>query len=334
VERIIVECIPSSELVPFCLVADNSELVASAAASSVRSYLESARARNTIRGYRSSFRQFEEWCRSANLSSLPAHPKTIALYVAAQASRLRVATIEHHLAAVKKAHIAAGFELDTQTNLLLSETLKGVKRTHGTGSIQKAAILTDDLRLMLRSLPAGVKGTRDRAVLLVGFAGAFRRSELVGIDVCDLSFESAGLKILLRHSKTDQERQGRTVAIPNGSHTETCPVRAIQDWLKRSGIIEGPVFRPIRKGGFITPSRLTGHAIATLVKAYAGAAGLLENTVSGHSLRAGFVTSAARAGEPERRIMLQTGHKSVEMVLRYVRRANVFTDNAALSLGL
>jgi integrase len=187
---------------------------------------------------------------------------------------------------------------------------------------------------MLRNLPLGTKGIRDRALLLIGFAGAFRRSELVSVDVTDLSFETAGVKIILRRSKTDQEGRGRTVAIPYGVHDETCPVLALQSWLKESGIVDGPIFRPVHKGGRVAACRLTGHAVASLVKSYAGSAGLQLASVSGHSLRAGFVTSAARAGEPERRIMRQTGHKSIEMVLRYVRQANVFTDNAALALGL
>ncbi len=300
----------------------------------VRGYLETARARNTIRGYRSSFRQFEAWCKTSGLVPLPAVPETVARYIATQAPRLCVSTIEHHLAAIKKAHVAAGFSLDIQSDLLLTETLKGIKRVHGNVVRQKTAILTEDLRSMLRGLPPSTKGSRDKALLLIGFAGAFRRSELVSVDVADLSFETAGVKILLRRSKTDQEGRGRTVAIPYGTYDETCPVLALQSWLNESLIVDGPVFRPVQKGGRIAACRLTGHAVASIVKHYAGSAGFQLASVSGHSLRAGFVTSAVRAGEPERRIMRQTGHKSIEMVLRYVRQANVFTDNAALALGL
>ena len=140
--------------------------------------------------------------------------------------------------------------------------------------------------------------------------------------------------LTLRRSKSDQEGEGRQVAIPHGAHEETCPVRALQLWLEAAAITDGPIFRPIRKGGALRPTRLTGHAVAIAVKNYAKAAGLSADTLSGHSLRAGFVTSAARAGEPERRIMRQTGHKSIEMVLRYVRQANAFSDNAFHALGL
>src|SRR4051812_14144639 len=218
--------------------------------------------------------------------------------------------------------------------MLVAETLKGIKRTHGSAATQKAPVLTEDLRVMLRLIPDTLHGTRDRALLLVGFAGAFRRSELVTLDIHDLKFQAEGLLINLRRSKTDQEGLGRVVAIPEGRHLETCPVRALRLWIDSAPITEGPIFRSMRKGDTLQPGRLTGHAVAAIVKKYANAAGLPVHLFSGHSLRAGFVTSAARAGEPERRIMRQTGHKSIEMVLRYVRQANAFTDNAVRSLGL
>ena len=300
----------------------------------VQAYLASARARNTIRGYRSSFRQFQTWCGAGNLIALPATDRTVALYLSSQAGRLRPSTLEHHMAAIGKAHRAAGFSSPAQNSILVAETLKGIKRTHGTAAKQKAPVLTEDLRVMIRLLPPSLKGAGDRAILLLGFAGAFRRSELVALDFADLKFQPEGLLATLRRSKTDQEGAGRHVAIPYGLHGETCPVNAIAGWLATAGITTGPVFRPVRKGASITNSRLTGHAVATLVKRYAKIAGLPAESFSGHSLRAGFVTSAARAGEPERRIMRQTGHKSIEMVLRYVRQANAFSDNAALALGL
>jgi integrase len=314
-------------------VSDANE-IACVAADRVRGYLQNARARNTITGYRSSFQQFTSWCEAADLLPLPALTETVALYLSSQAVRLRPATLEHHLSAISKAHKAAGFPSPTEDNVLIAETLKGIKRTHGTAANQKTPVLVEDLRVMLRLLPNNLQGTRDRALLLVGFAGAFRRSELVALDVADLKFQEEGLLITLRRSKTDQEGAGRPVAIPEGAHAETCPVRALQCWLESATIADGPVFRPVRKGGSVTHSRLTGHAVASIIKKYARKAGLHSEVFSGHSLRAGFVTSAARAGEPERRIMRQTGHKSIEMVLRYVRQANAFTDNAVRSLGL
>ncbi|MGI9073702.1 MAG: site-specific integrase [Bryobacteraceae bacterium] len=300
----------------------------------VRLYLESARARNTIIGYRSSFGQFEEWCQAHGLCSMPADAETIALYLAAQAGRLKAATLSQHLAAIAKAHKSAGFASPIKDNQLVAETLKGIKRTHGTASKQKAPVLTEDLRMMLRMLPSNLLGLRDRALLLMGFAGAFRRSELVALDVADLQFTAEGLLITLRRSKGDQEGAGRQVAIPHGTHAETCSVRAVRAWLEAASITEGPIFRAVDRHGRISPKRLSAHAVALIVKRYTEAVGLDAKLFSGHSLRAGFVTSAARAGEPERRIMRQTGHKSIEMVLKYVRQANAFTDNAALALGL
>jgi site-specific recombinase XerD len=297
-------------------------------------YLESARARNTVRGYRSSFNQFRAWCESNELPALPAGPETIAVYLGAKAGRLKASTLEHHLSAIAKAHKAAGYDSPIRENVLISETLKGIKRTHGSAVARKAPILTDDLRLMLRCLPEKLLGIRDRALLLVGFVGAFRRSELVSLDVADLKFTSEGLLVTLRRSKTDQEGAGRGVAIPHGAHESTCPVRAVQAWLAASTIEEGPVFRRLNRHGHIFPERLSDHAVALVVKRYASKAGLDAGALAGHSLRAGFVTSAARAGEPERRIMRQTGHRSVEMVMRYVRSANIFSDNAAVALGL
>jgi integrase len=265
---------------------------------------------------------------------MPATDETIALYLSSQAASLRPSTLEHHLAAISKAHKAAGFPSPIPDSVLVFETLKGIKRTHGTAPKQKAPVLTEDLRLMLRLTPDNVQSIRDRAILLVGFAGAFRRSELVALDVIDLKFQPEGLLVTLRRSKTDQEGEGRTVAVPRGLHSETCPVRALDAWLQVAAIADGPVFRPVRKGGAIWLTRLSGHAVASVVKRYAMKAGQSMEAFSGHSLRAGFVTSAARAGEPERRIMRQTGHKSIEMVLRYVRQANAFSDNACNSLGL
>jgi integrase len=321
---------PSRELIPLAASAP----VTLAAAGSVQAYLESARSRNTIRGYRSHFRQFQSWCSVAGRCALPAAPETIACYLSERAGHLRPVTLACHLAAISKAHKTAGLASPVKDNALVFEVLKGLKRVHGTAVTQKAPVLTDDLRLMLRHLPEDLLGIRDRALLLIGFAGAFRRSELVGLNVEDLAFTPEGLQITLRRSKTDQEGTGRDVAIPFGAHASTCPVAALRAWLDAAALTEGPVFRQMRRHGRMSPARLSDHAVAVVVKGYAAAAGLDPKNYSGHSLRAGLVTSAARAGVPERIIMRQTGHRSVEMVLRYVRQANAFRENALNSLGL
>lgn len=193
------------------LIVQPDTALVSLTAARAQTYLDSARARNTIRGYRSSFGQFGAWCVAAGLPSMPAAPETIALYLGAQAGRLKTATLQHHLAAIAKAHKSAGFASPVKDNQLIAETLKGIKRTHGSAIRQMAPVMTEDLRMMLRTLPENLLGVRDRALLLVGFSGTFRRSELVSLDVADLSFTSEGLLITLRRSKTDQDGEGRPV---------------------------------------------------------------------------------------------------------------------------
>jgi len=187
---------------------------------------------------------------------------------------------------------------------------------------------------MVLALPEGPLGLRDRALLLVGFAAALRRSKLVGLDVEDLGFEQAGMVLTLRRSKTDQEGQGQTVAIPYGRHDSTCPVLAVKVWLDASGITAGPVFRAVDRHGNIAAARLSDRAVANIVKRAAAAAGLDPADYAGHSLRSGMATAAARAGASERAIMDQTRHRSVAMVRRYIRRGQLFADNAAGRLGL
>jgi site-specific recombinase XerD len=326
-----IEIVPVSYYRP---AAPPSALVLTVAVNRVQMYIDNAKARNTIRGYRSDWRQFEHWCGEHGLHALPSSPETIAGYLADRAGALKVSTLEHHLSAIAKAHKAAGLSSPVKENMLIAETLKGIKRVDGMAPVQKAPVLTEDLRLMLRHTPAGMIGIRDRALLLGGFAGAFRRSELVSLDVSDLAFTGEGLLITLRRSKTDQEGQGRSIALPFGSNASTCPVKAMRAWLETAIITEGPVFRSIQKGGRVREARLSDKSVANVVKRYACAAGLDPAIYSGHSLRAGLVTSAARSGVPERVIMRQTGHKSIDMVLKYVRQANAFTENAVNALGL
>jgi integrase len=212
--------------------------------------------------------------------------------------------------------------------------MKGIRRTKGTAPTQKAAALTDDIRAILESKDAGLIGLRDRALILLGFAGAFRRSELVGLDIADCVFSKDGLTVTLRRSKTDQAGAGRKVGIPYGSNPETCPVRAMQDWIEQAGISGGPLFRSINRHGRIQPGGLSGGDVARVVKKLADRAGLDASKYAGHSLRAGHATSAAIAGASERSIMNQTGHRSVQMVRRYIRDGSLFRENSAGKLGL
>ena len=295
--------------------------------------LDRARAPNTLRAYRSDWAHFTAWCEGQGVPSLPAAPETVAGYLAAHADVLTMGTLQRRLAAIAYEHRKAG-----QSDPCSSDAVRA-RRTeawcaHGTEPARKAPVVTDELRRMVEALPEGLLGVRDRALLLVGFAGAFRRSELVGIDRADVAFTLEGLIISLRRSKTDQEGEGRKVGIPYGSRPETCPVRALAAWVEAAGITEGPIFRPVNRHGQVQPGRLSGHAVALVVKRSARAAGLDAANYAGHSLRAGLATSAAAAGASERAIMAQTGHKSTAMVRRYIRDGSLFRENAAAVVGL
>jgi integrase len=209
--------------------------------------------------------------------------------------------------------------------------MKGIRRSLGVAPSQKEPISPSEFRAMVKSRPETLHGLRDRALLLLGFSGAFRRSELVSLDVDDVVWGEDGLTVNLRRSKTDQEGEGRKVGIPFGSTPESCPVRSLRGWLKAAGITEGPLFRPV-KGPKVGAKRLSDKAVARLVKRAAKAAGLEPSRLSGHSLRSGLATAAAKAGKSERSIMAQTGHRSAQMVRRYIRDGELFSENAAAGL--
>jgi integrase len=213
-------------------------------------------------------------------------------------------------------------------------TLKGIRRTLGTAPAQKAPALTDDIRAIVAATDVGLIGARDRALILLGSAGAFRRSELVGLDMDDCAFGKDGLTVTLRRSKVDQEGQGRKIGIPYGSNPDTCPVRTVQAWMEAAGVAAGPLFRSINRHGRLKPGRLSGIDVARVTKKLAARAGLDPAKYAGHSLRAGHATSAAIAGASERSIMRQTGHRSVQMVRRYIRDGSLFRENSAGKLGL
>jgi integrase len=237
------------------------------------------------------------------------------------------------LNAIAEAHKAVGLDSPTSTGIV-KNTLKGIKRTLGTAAIQKAPALTDDIRAMVNATDAGLIGLRDRALILLGFAGAFRRSEVVGLDLADCAFGKDGLTITLRRSKIDQEGQGRKIGIPYGSNPETCPVRILQAWMEQVTLTGGSVFRSINRHGQVQSRRLSPADVARVVKKLALRAGLDPAKYGGHSLRAGHATAAAVAGASERSIMAQTGHRSVQMVRRYIRDGNLFRENSAGKLGL
>jgi integrase len=212
--------------------------------------------------------------------------------------------------------------------------MAGIRRSKGNAADAKTPVLVEDLKRMIVRLPENLLGVRDRALLLIGFCGAFRRSELVALDVADVAFSREGLVLTIRRSKTDQEAEGRKIGIPYAAHVETCPIRSLQEWLEKSGITEGPIFRPVDRHGKMASARLSARSVAGVVKRRAATVGLNAREVAGHSLRSGLCTSAAMAGASERAIMAQTGHRSEKMVRRYIRDGSLWRENAVAVVGL
>ncbi len=301
-------------------------------AAQARDYAQQAKSANTRRAYRSDWADFAGWCQAHSLVALPAAPATVALYLTSAAERLKAATLTRRLTAISQAHQAAEHPSPTKSATVRA-VASGIRRAKGTAQQGKAAAVTDEMRAMVAVLPPTLVGRRDRALLLLGFAGAFRRSELVALDVADVQQTRDGLVVTLRKSKTDQEGAGRRVGIPYGGHPQSCPVRALEDWLAAAGIATGPLFRGLRNDGALM-GRLSDKGVARVVQRRAQAVGLDPARYGGHSLRAGLATAAAAAGKSERAIMAQTGHKSVPMVRKYIRSGELFTDNAAAGLGL
>jgi site-specific recombinase XerD len=296
----------------------------------VADYAKQAAAFNTRRGYRADFDAFQTWCAARAVSALPATPETVAGFLASQAETgFAVATIGRRISAISYAHRLAGHETPTN-HTIVKTTLKGIRRTIGAAPAKKAPAVAEIMQAMARAAPAGVRGARDRAPLLLGFGGAFRRSELISLDVADLEFVHDGLRVTIRHSKTDQESLGQTIAIARG-HT-ACPVEAVKEWLTVAQIAEGPVFRPVDKAGKIAATRLTGKSVNVPVKSYAARAGLDPKTLSAHSLRSGFLTSAARRGASVWKMREVSRHKSIDVLSGYIRDAKLFEDHAGSGL--
>ncbi|RUM18802.1 integrase [Rhizobium phaseoli] len=290
-------------------------------------YGRAALSQNTMRAYRCDWEDFRCWTAERGKSSLPALPATVANYASSLATAgKKVPTIARKLAAIRFFHRGAGEENPTD-NAGVAAILKGIRRTVGTAPRQKAPATVDVIHaLMARIEPETLQGRRDRALLLLGFAGAFRRSELVAITIEDLTFSDDGVDVFLPKSKTDQEAKGQSVAVLNGKALR--PADRLKEWLAAAGISSGPVFRRIIRGDHLTDEPLTAQSVALIVKKYADAAGLDVERLSGHSLRAGFVTSAAENRASISRIMEVTRHRDPRTVETYVRRADRFKDHA------
>lgn len=322
-----------------------------------REFARNAKADSTRRAYRRDFQAFLSWCDQKGLEALPTLPRTLALYMTHLASLGRkVATIERALVSVSQAHKAAGLDSPRST-APVQEVMRGIRRTLGVAQRQAAPALVPDLVKMLEALDqerqsaedlaadkprpwrkeisqgraaeVALRVARDRAMLLLGFSAALRRSELVDLEVGDIQFTNEGFSVSVRRSKTDQEGQGRKIGVFYGSRAAVCPVRSLRAWLEAGGISDGPVFRAIDRRGHLVAGRLDDRAVALRVKRAAKLAGLDASAYSGHSLRAGLATAAAKAGKSERAIMKQTGHRSLPMVRRYIREGELFAEENA-----
>ena len=298
-----------------------------------RNYVEAAKAPNTRRAYRTQWKTFATWCARYGREPLPAVPATLALFLADRAQAgLKVASLALGLSAIRAAHFDAGLA-DPTANPEVRTVWEGIRRTHGAAPRCAAPLTADAVRAIVAVLSTETRrGVRDRALVLVGFGGAFRRSELVALDVGDLTFDSVrGVMVRVQRSKTDQLGVGADVAIPFGSHPDVCPVRTLDAWRVASGVEEGALFRSVDRHGRVG-GRLDGRDVARTLKALAARAGLASALVSGHSLRAGLATTAALAGRSDRAIMAQGRWKSRTMVDRYVRTADAWRENAVAGL--
>ena len=293
--------------------------------------LKSSKANNTLRAYKSDFKDFGAFCSRHGLNSLPTEPKIVSLYLTHLSKNSKFSTLRRRLVSISMVHKLKGHYLDTKHPIIV-ENLMGIRRVKGSIQKGKKPILINHLKLIINSINEqnsnDIKKLRDKALILIGFGGGFRRSELTSIDYEDLEFVPEGLKIIVRKSKTDQFGEGMIKGLPYFNDKNYCPVINLRKWLEISSIKSGPVFRRFSKGSVLTDKRLTDQSVVLLIKEYLRIAGIENKNFSGHSLRSGFATVAADSGADERSIMAMTGHKTSQMVRRYIREANLFKNNA------
>ena len=294
--------------------------------------LQSSKADNTVRAYKSDFRDFGLFCAQNGFKSLPSEPKVVSLYLTHLSTKNnKISTLKRRLVSIGVIHKLKGYYLDTKHPIII-ENIMGIKRRKGIKQKGKKPLLINDLKKVINVIDEfnndDLKKFRDRSIILIGFSGGFRRNEIVSLDYDDLDFVNEGLKINLKKSKTDQYGEGSLKALPYFDNTQYCPVLSLKNWLEISDIKSGPLFRRFSKGSKLSKYRLTDQTVALLIKKYLKLAGIDGKNYSGHSLRSGFATSAAESGAEERSIMAMTGHKSTEMVRRYIKEANLFKNNA------
>jgi site-specific recombinase XerD len=300
--------------------------------------LQSSKAANTVRAYKSDFNDFNLFCINNGFKSLPSEPKIVSLYLTYLSTNdVKMSTLKRRLVSIGVIHKLKGYYLDTKHPSVI-ENIMGIKRRKGNIQKSKKPILINHLKQIInvidQQIKEEIKKLRDRSIILIGFSGGFRRNEIVSLDYDDLDFVPEGLKINLKRSKTDQFGEGLVKALPYFDNSQYCPVLSLQNWIKVSNINSGPLFRRFTKGCKLSQNRLTNQTVALLIKQYLMLAGIDNKNYSGHSLRSGFATSAAESGAEERSIMAMTGHKSTEMVRRYIKEANLFKNNALNKIKL
>ena len=294
--------------------------------------LKSSKAKNTIRAYKSDFNDFGLFCAQNGFKSLPSEAKIISLYLTQLSTKeVKISTIKRRLVSIGVIHRLKGHYLDTKHPLIV-ENLMGIKRRKGSIQNGKKPLLINNLKRLINVIDQQkkeqIKIFRDRTIILIGFSGGFRRNEIVSLDYDDLDFVEEGLKINIKRSKTDQFGEGSIKGLPYFDNSQYCPVVSLKNWIDIAKINSGSLFRRFSKGSRLTEKRLTDQTVALLIKEYLKLAGIDNKNYSGHSLRSGFATSAAESGAEERSIMAMTGHKSSEMVRRYIKEANLFKNNA------
>ena len=294
--------------------------------------LKNSKAKNTVRAYKSDFNDFGIFCAKNGFKSLPSEPKIVSLYLTHLSTKdAKMSTLKRRLVSIGVIHRLKGHYLDTKHPSII-ENIMGIKRRKGSIQKGKKPILINDLREIIKVIDEQdkepIKKLRDRSIILIGFSGGFRRNEIVSLDYDDLDFVTEGLKINLKRSKTDQYGEGSVKGLPYFDSSKYCPVVTIKNWIETSKIDSGPLFRRFTKGSNLSKNRLTDQSVALIIKNYLQLAGIDSKNYSGHSLRSGFATTAAESGAEERTIMAMTGHKSPEMVRRYIKEANIFKNNA------
>ncbi|MDB9768588.1 site-specific integrase [Candidatus Pelagibacter ubique] len=300
--------------------------------------LQSSKAKNTIRAYKSDFNDFGLFCAQNGFKSLPSEAKIISLYLTQLSTKeVKISTIKRRLVSIGVIHRLKGHYLDTKHPLIV-ENLMGIKRRKGSIQNGKKPLLINNLKRLINVIDQQkkeqIKILRDRTIILIGFSGGFRRNEIVSLDYDDLDFVEEGLKINIKRSKTDQFGEGSIKGLPYFDNSQYCPVVSLKNWIDIAKINSGSLFRRFSKGSRLTEKRLTDQTVALLIKEYLKLAGVDNKNYSGHSLRSGFATSAAESGAEERSIMAMTGHKSSEMVRRYIKEANLFKNNALNKINI